>query len=109
MDRFSSGSTHSCRGLPTREPGSLLQPAVVTDRSGRQARAFGRAESEPGLVLAQPVRLASHDDPRRDIARAAAANHLACGLPHVAGDYMGEHWLASFALLALDAAGAAPP
>ncbi|MFL6764495.1 MAG: DUF2891 family protein, partial [Sphingomicrobium sp.] len=22
-------------------------------------------------------------------------------LPHIAGDYMGEHWLASFALLAL--------
>jgi len=22
-------------------------------------------------------------------------------MPHVAGDYMGEHWLASFALLAL--------
>jgi hypothetical protein len=22
-------------------------------------------------------------------------------MPHVAGDYMGEHWLATFALLAL--------
>ena len=28
--------------------------------------------------------------------------HLAAALPHVTGDYMGEHWLASFALLALD-------
>ena len=27
--------------------------------------------------------------------------HLEAALPHVAGDYMGEHWLASFALLAL--------
>ncbi len=26
---------------------------------------------------------------------------VAASLPHVAGDYMGEHWLASFALLAL--------
>ena len=25
--------------------------------------------------------------------------------PHVAGDYMGEHWLATYALLALLAAG----
>jgi hypothetical protein len=25
------------------------------------------------------------------------------GLAHVAGDYMGEHWLATFALLALEA------
>jgi hypothetical protein len=24
------------------------------------------------------------------------------GLPHIGGDYMGEHWLASFAVLALD-------
>jgi len=28
---------------------------------------------------------------------------LASALPHIAGDYMGEHWLASFALLALTA------
>ncbi|HEX7947538.1 MAG TPA: DUF2891 family protein [Phenylobacterium sp.] len=31
----------------------------------------------------------------------AAQRHLAASLPHEAGDYMGEHWLASFALLAL--------
>ncbi|WP_009915335.1 DUF2891 family protein, partial [Burkholderia humptydooensis] len=29
--------------------------------------------------------------------------HLASALEHVAGDYMGEHWLASFAVLALEA------
>ncbi|PZN93608.1 MAG: hypothetical protein DCF30_21485, partial [Hyphomicrobiales bacterium] len=29
--------------------------------------------------------------------------HLIAGLPHIAGDYMGEHWLATFALLALEA------
>ena len=32
-----------------------------------------------------------------------ADRHLAASLPHVAGDYMGEHWLATFALLALEA------
>lgn len=33
-----------------------------------------------------------------------AARHLAAGMPHVAGgDYAGEHWLASFALLAVSA------
>jgi hypothetical protein len=31
----------------------------------------------------------------------AAERLLAAALPHVAGDYVGEHWLASFALLAL--------
>jgi hypothetical protein len=35
------------------------------------------------------------------MAQDAAERHLAASLPHVAGDYMGEHWLASFALLAL--------
>jgi hypothetical protein len=36
------------------------------------------------------------------VALAAAADHLAAGLPHVAGDYMGEHWLATYAVLALE-------
>jgi hypothetical protein len=39
---------------------------------------------------------------RQDELRAAAARHLAAGLPWtVGGDYVGEHWLASFAALAL--------
>jgi hypothetical protein len=35
------------------------------------------------------------------VANAAADEHLAASLPHISGDYMGEHWLATFALLAL--------
>jgi hypothetical protein len=35
------------------------------------------------------------------VLRAAADAHLAAALPHIDGDYAGEHWLASFALLAL--------
>jgi hypothetical protein len=41
------------------------------------------------------------DDPWRAIALDAAEGHLSASLPHVAGDYAGEHWLATFALLAL--------
>jgi hypothetical protein len=33
--------------------------------------------------------------------REAAERHLAAGLPHLAADYMGEHWLATYAVLAL--------
>jgi hypothetical protein len=33
-----------------------------------------------------------------------ADHHLDTALPHVAGNYAGEHWLATFALLALLAA-----
>ena len=41
-------------------------------------------------------------DPRRERALAAAARHLDASLPWIAGEYAGEHWLATFALLALD-------
>jgi hypothetical protein len=33
--------------------------------------------------------------------RDAVHRHLAAGIAHVAGNYMGEHWLASFVVLAL--------
>ncbi|NJR31494.1 DUF2891 family protein [bacterium] len=38
--------------------------------------------------------------PLKARAEAAAAAHLGASLAHVAGDYMGEHWLATFATLA---------
>ena len=41
-------------------------------------------------------------DPRLAVLREAASVHLATGLPSVqSGDYMGEHWLATFAVYAL--------
>ncbi|MBN3817742.1 DUF2891 family protein, partial [Paraburkholderia sp. Se-20369] len=42
-------------------------------------------------------------DARRATLLAAADRHLNSALAHVAGDYMGEHWLATFATLALEA------
>ena len=36
---------------------------------------------------------------------AVAQAHTEAAMPHLAGHYMGEHWLASFALLALDETG----
>ena len=42
-------------------------------------------------------------EPGKHHAINAAMNHLAAAVPHVSGDYMGEHWLATFAVLALDA------
>jgi hypothetical protein len=83
-----------------RQPASLFTPAVVSDRSDGKIvhldglnlsrgwcwRAIGAAVDDPGV---------------RAAATAAADAHLAASLPHVAGDYMGEHWLATFALLAL--------
>jgi hypothetical protein len=38
----------------------------------------------------------------REPALATAQSHLDAALPHLGDDYMGEHWLATFALLALE-------
>ena len=89
--------------IAQRQPASLFTPATVTDRTdGKIVHLDGlnlsRAWCWRGIAAALPAA-----DPRRAAADAAASEHLAASLPHVAGDYMGEHWLASFALLALPA------
>jgi hypothetical protein len=83
------------------EPATLFKPATVSDRSdGRIVHLDGvnlsRAWCWRNIAASLPAR-----DPRRKLAAQAADDHLAASLPHVSGDYMGEHWLASFALLAL--------
>ena len=93
-------------GLAEGRPAHLLTPATVTDRSdGKIAHLDGlnlsRAWCWRSLAGSLP-----DGDPRRALAGAAADRHLAAGLPHIAGDYMGEHWLASFAVLALEAGAA---
>lgn len=86
--------------LSAGEPGSLFTPAFVSDRSdGKIAHLDGvnlsRAWCWRGLADALDPDLAA-------LALATADAHLDASLPHVAGDYMGEHWLATFALLALE-------
>lgn len=83
------------------EPRSLLEPVFVSDRSdGKIAHLDGcnlsRAWCWREIASALPAEQAA-------IARDASERHLAASLPHVAGDYMGEHWLATFAMLALEA------
>ncbi|MFI4949409.1 MAG: DUF2891 domain-containing protein [Caulobacterales bacterium] len=87
-----------------RQPASLFTPAVVTDRSdGKIAHLDGLNFSRAWCWRELAATLAPND-PLAAVAEAAAREHMAASLPHVAGDYMGEHWLASFALLALTAA-----
>ena len=78
-------------------PAVLFTPAVVTDRTdGKLAHLDGLNLSRAWCFRA----LAG----RSQLVRQAAETHLEAGLPHIVGDYMGEHWLASFAALALDGA-----
>ena len=86
-----------------RAPASLFTPARVSDRSdGKIAHLDGLNLSRAWCWRSIAGSLALND-PARRAALAAADEHLAAGLQHVAGDYMGEHWLATFALLALEA------
>jgi hypothetical protein len=87
--------------LAVREPATLFTPAIVSDRSdGKIAHLDGlnlsRAWCWRSIAQTWP-----EGDQRRAIALEAAQTHLSVSLPYVAGDYMGEHWLATFALLAL--------
>ena len=82
-------------------PQVLTQPPVVTDRSdGKIAHLDGlclsRAWCWRSLASSLPT-----TDHRRALALEAAERHMQAAMPHIAEDYMGQHWLASFALLAL--------
>ncbi len=100
-NEFSSWLDRFLPRLAQREPTTLFTPATVSDRSdGKIAHLDGlnlsRAWCWRSISDSWPA-----TDPRHSIALDAADKHLAASLPHVAGDYMGEHWLATFALLAL--------
>lgn len=83
------------------EPATLFRPASVSDRSD------GKIVHLDGLNLSRAwcwrslAKTWPESDARRGIAVKAAQTHLDASLPQVSGDYMGEHWLATFALLAL--------
>jgi hypothetical protein len=87
------------------EPAVLFGPVRVSDRSD------GKIAHLDGLNLSRAwcwrslAKSFCADDPIREHALAAAERHLAASLPYIAVDYMGAHWLGSFALLALDASG----
>ena len=75
--------------LDQKQPATLFTPATVSDRSD------GKIAHLDGLNLSRAWCWRELGHPQ------FAENHLEAALPHLSGDYMGEHWLQSFALLAL--------
>ena len=103
MAGFASWLDRFLPRIAKRSPRTLFDPAIVSDRSdGKIAHLDGLNLSRAWCWRALATTWAP-DDPRREIALDAAERHLAASLPHLAGDYAGEHWLATFALLALEA------
>ncbi len=77
-----------------------FEPVFVSDRSdGKIAHLDGLNLSRAWALRTISCKMAPH--PRLPLLDALAQIHLEAAMPHVAGDYMGEHWLASFALLAM--------
>jgi hypothetical protein len=81
--------------IEQKQPATLFVPATVSDRSD------GKIAHLDGLNLSRAWCWRWLGYPQ------FAEDHLEAALPHLAGDYMGEHWLQSFALLALLAPEAA--
>jgi hypothetical protein len=86
--------------LDRKLPATLFTPVQPTDRSD------GKIAHLDGLNLSRAWcwRGLAKTLPNPTLALETAENHLNAALGQVEGHYMGEHWLASFALLALDAA-----
>jgi hypothetical protein len=75
--------------VQAREPATLFTPATVSDRSD------GKIAHLDGLNLSRAWCWRELGFPQH------GETHLEAAMPHLSGDYMGEHWLQSFALLAL--------
>jgi hypothetical protein len=103
-EQFAAWLARFLPGLLEREPRALFQPVAVSDRSD------GRIAHLDGLNLSRAwcwsslAALIPDADPRAGLMRDVAASHREASMRHIAEDYMGEHWLATFALLALEAA-----
>ncbi|HET8832273.1 MAG TPA: DUF2891 domain-containing protein, partial [Casimicrobiaceae bacterium] len=102
-DAFGPWLTRFLPRLAERSPRNVFEPVVVDDRSdGHLVHLDGlnlsRAWCFRSIADALPP-----DDPRVAVASQAADLHLTAGLRGLqSNDFAGAHWLASFALLALD-------
>lgn len=88
--------------LESGKPKTLLDPAIVSDRSDMQivhldGLNLSRAWCMLGIIKALP-----NNSALRKVLLASVQRHVRVTLPNIAnGNYAGEHWLASFAVCVL--------
>ncbi len=89
-------------GLEKGEPKRLLEPATVADRTDPQIVHLDGLNLSRAWCMRQLAAALEKDEPRRAVLMTAERKHREASLPHVmSGDYVGEHWLASFAVVLL--------
>lgn len=100
---FSSWLGRFLPRLAAREPESLFRQATVSDRTDPKFVHLDGFNLSRAWCWKSLGNFLAIDDPRRAVAMQAGDAHLGTSLPHIADDYAGSHWLATFAALALDA------
>ncbi|GHJ39387.1 DUF2891 domain-containing protein [Streptomyces sp. TS71-3] len=107
---FAQWLTGFLPGLAQAQPASLLTPPEVSDPDDPQighllGLGLSRAAALGAIGRALPA-----DDPRVPVLSTAAVRQLTASLPHVAtGTWASDHWLATFATLALESVAEAGP
>jgi len=87
------------------QPKTLLEPATVADRSDPKIVHLDGLNLSRAWCMRHISSALPSSDPARSVLSRAAAAHCKDALAHVAsGDYVGEHWLASFAVYTLTTA-----
>jgi hypothetical protein len=102
-EEFAAWFTRFLPAVAAEQPAALFTPAVVSDRTdGKSAHLDGLNLSRAWCWRSIAGGFSAHH-PIHECALAAAHRHLAASMPYLAVDYMGAHWLASFAVLAVSA------
>jgi hypothetical protein len=102
-DEFAAWLDAFLPGLADCAPATLFRPAVPTDRSDPQIVHLDGLNLSRAMCFAGVARALPPGDTRVGVLQAAAGAHATTGLIGVeSGDYMGAHWLATFAVLAVD-------
>jgi hypothetical protein len=92
-------------GISQGRPKSLLEPAAVTDRNDPKLVHLDGLDLSRAWCMHSIASALPDEDPARKVLLASAIRHTEAALEYVAsGDYLGEHWLASFAVYLLSTA-----
>jgi hypothetical protein len=85
----------------TQTPDTLFTPATVSDRTDGKIAHLDGLNLSRAWCWREIATALGPDHAVSGVAHATAESHIAASLPHIGDHYMGTHWLASFALLAL--------
>lgn len=106
-EQFSAWLHAFLPGLAACRPASLFVPADVIDRADAQLVHLDGLNFSRAWCLRDIAQRLPQSDARAPLLREAADAHFAAGMRGIAsGEFVGEHWLASFALLAAHAGSA---